>query len=180
MTPPRASALAQRLGCVLWLASAPAVWAQSPPVAAAATGSVERIGDWELVCPAPATTSKPACRLIQNHAAPNGQTALLVTVLASDKAKGPVAVVSVPRGVYLAPGIEMKIDGGPSFKLLYETCDETGCHAGYKVAGDIATALKKGKLADHKVFDSKQQPVSVPVSLTGFGKALDRLAEVTK
>jgi invasion protein IalB len=180
MTPTRASVLAQRLGCVLWLATAPAAWSQSPPpVAAAATGSVERIGDWELVCPAPAA-SKPTCRLIQNHTAPNGQTALLVTVLASDKAKGQVAVVSVPRGVYLAPGIEMKVDGGPSFKLLYETCDDTGCHAGYKVAGDIATALKNGKLAIHKVFDSKQQPVSVPVSLTGFGKALNRLAEVSK
>lgn len=178
MTAMRASAFAQWLGCALWLAPTTVAWAQSPPVADAASGRVERIGDWELVCPA--TAAKPSCRLIQNHAAPNGQTALLVTVLASDKAKGPVAVVSVPRGVYLAPGIEMKVDGGPSFKLLYETCDDSGCHAGYKVAGDIATALKKGKFAEHKVFDSKQQPVSVPVSLTGFGKALDRLVEVSK
>jgi invasion protein IalB len=153
--------------------------------AAAPSGSVEKFGDWELVCAASAPADAATkCRLIQNHATPDGQTVLLVTMVPSAAAKGPVAVVSVPKGVYLAPGIEMKVDGGQgsnqSFKLLYETCNESGCHAGYKVAGDIGTALRKGSIATHKIFDSKQQPVTVTVSLQGLSKGLDRLAEVSK
>jgi invasion protein IalB len=163
-------------------------WAQgtAPAVAAdaaASAGTVEKIGDWELVCTAAAAAKKDdagRCRLVQNHATDGGQTALLITVLASMAAKGPVAVVSVPKSVYLAPGIELKIDSGAAFKLLYETCNDTGCHAGFKISGDIAAALKKGQVAAYKIFDSQQKPVTVDASLKGLSKALDRLAEVSK
>jgi invasion protein IalB len=101
-------------------------------------------------------------------------------VLPNEGNRGPVAVVSVPRTVYLAPGIELKVDNGQGFKLLYETCNDQGCHAGYRVTGDIATALKKGQIAAHKIFDSAQKPTVLNASLKGFGKALDRLAEVSK
>lgn len=147
------------------------------------TALQERIGDWELVCSASeaaASGSKRACRLIQNHADASGKTALLVTILNSAASKEPVAIVSVPRTVYLAPGIELSVDNGQSFKLLYETCNDGGCHAGYKVAGAIAAALKKGKQAAHKMLDARQQPVVVPVSLSGLSKGLDRLAEVSR
>ena len=146
----------------------------------APSGSEEKIGDWEFVCPAPVGGAKAKCRIVQNHTVENGQSALLVTILMDDAGKAPVAIVSVPKRVYLAPGIEMSVDGGPGFKLLYETCDDVGCHAGYKVAGDIAAALRKGSVATHKVFDQRQKPVTVPVSLKGFGKALDRLAEAAR
>jgi invasion protein IalB len=154
--------------------------------AAASSGTIEKSGDWELVCTpslaqaASGTHSAASCRLIQNHANADGKTVLLVTMLSSAVAKGPVAVVSVPKGVYLAPGIELKVDGGQGFKLLYETCNDNGCHAGYKVTGDIGTALKKGRVAAHKIYDAKQQPFTVDVSLHGLGKGLDRLAEVSK
>jgi invasion protein IalB len=159
-------------------------YAQQPVIPAATQsqtlGSADKFGDWELVCPAPSGETKSKCRLVQNHAAGNGQTALLVTILMDDSGKTPVAVVSVPKRVYLAPGIEMAIDGGPGFKLLYETCDDAGCHAGYKVTGDIAAALRKGTVAAHKIYDSKQKPVVVPVSLKGLSKALDKLVEASK
>jgi invasion protein IalB len=64
--------------------------------------------------------------------------------------------------------------------LLYETCDDVGCHAGYKITGEIASALKKGSVATHKVYDSRQKPVSVPVSLKGLSKALEKLVEVSR
>ena len=152
--------------------------AAAPPAAAP-----ERIGDWEFVCPAASADGKPdgkpgkrSCRLVQNHAGTGGGTVLLITIV-QDTAKIPVAVVSVPEGVYLAPGIELTVDQGQSFKLLYETCNPSGCHAGFKIEGDIAAALKKGQIASHKVFDSKQQPVTIPVSLKGLTKALERLQQ---
>jgi Invasion associated locus B (IalB) protein len=82
-----------------------------------------------------------SCRLIQDHATADGHTVSLVEMLSSPKSQGAVAGVSVPKGVYLAPGIELKADGGQGFKLLYETCSENGGHAGYKVTGDIGAAL---------------------------------------
>lgn len=154
---------------------------------ATATAAVEQIGDWELVCQpeAPASTAAAVapnrCRLIQNHStASNGATVLLITLLTAAADKSVVAVLSVPQDVYLAPGIELKIDGGQEFKVLYEACNPSGCHGGFKIVGDVATNLKKGSTAEVKIFGSKQTPVVVSVSLKGLSKGLERLAEVNK
>ena len=174
----RTAGIAGLLGCAWFLASSSLPGrAETSPVGEKPV--VEKVGDWELACGSPtADGKKPACRLVQNHAAETGATVLLVTIV-QDAAKFPVAVVSVPEGVYLAPGIELTVDKGQSFKLLYETCNSSGCHAGFKIAGDIAAALKKGQIAHHKLFDSKQTPVTIDVSLKGLSKALDRLQEAS-
>jgi invasion protein IalB len=178
----RVSRAAAFVAWAIIVAHAPAYAADaaSPSVQ---SGSPERIGDWEVVCTPGAkkpAEAKPACRLVQNHSGEGGGSVLLVTIVLQDVAKVPVAVVSVPEGVYLAPGIELKVDDGQSFKLLYETCNSSGCHAGYKVEGEIGKALRKGTIAQHKLFDSKQKPVTIPVSLKGFAKGLDRLHEVAR
>mgnify|MGYP003387526080 CR=1 FL=1 len=156
-------------------------------------GQVEKSGDWELVCgemrgrdvDTAAEEKKPEtrCRLIQNHAVADGMTLLLVTIVSGPQ-KTPVAIVSVPKSVYLAPGIEMKVeggvDGGKTFKLLYETCNDQGCHAGYRLTGEIGAALRKGRVATHTLFDSAQKPIKVDVSLLGLSKGLERLAEASK
>ena len=162
----------------LALAQQPAGTAASSTATAQAPPAPVKFGDWELVCASP--PSATACRLVQNHADQSGKTLLLVTILEAAAAKGAVAIVSVPKDVYLAPGIEMRIDDGQAFKLLYETCNDSGCHAGYTINGEIAVALKKGKIASHKVFNSRQQSTVVPVSLAGLTKGLERLAEVAK
>ncbi len=159
-------------------------------VPAVAANSVERIGDWEIICGDKADNSKTKarCRMIQNHAAKvadgrTGGTVLLVTILPrpTGKRKGPpVAIVSVPQGVYLVPGIAMDIDGKQKFKLLYETCNASGCHAGFKVAGKIANAFRRGAVARHVVHNHRQMPVTINVSLKGFTKALQRLSEVSR
>jgi invasion protein IalB len=141
--------------------------------------AVEQFGDWQFACPAAAAANdkKSTCRLTQSHA---GATALLVTILVQEAKGTPVAVVSVPEGVYLAPGIELKVDDGSPFKLLYETCNSSGCHAGFKIAGDIASAFKRGQLARFTVFDSKQKPALIDVSLKGLTKGLERLQQEAK
>ena len=158
---------------------------------------VERIGDWEIVCAkaeqTQASPSKSACRMIQNHVVRGkdpklAATVLLVTILpaahkadekASRKTRMPVAIVSVPQGVYLAPGIALDIDGKQKFKLLYETCNASGCHAGFQIKGRIATALRQGNVARTTFHDHKQKPIVVKVSLKGLTKGLKRLAEVS-
>ncbi len=156
----------------------------------------EKFGDWTLLCPvsskssqhkaANSKSSSPAdekdrCRLFQRYVVkdkPNA-TALLVTVVMSGKTKSPVAVVSVPKDVYLAPGIELAIDGKAKFKVLFETCNDSGCHGGFALSGAIIKAFKKGAVARHRIYDFKRRKIDVPVSLKGFTKGIKRLKAVS-
>lgn len=81
------------------------------------------------------------------------------------------AIMTVPVGVYLAPGIEIHVDQRRPFKVLYEVCDASGCHAGFKLAGPVLTALRQGIGAKMHVWTAKTQAVAFPVSLRGFSAA---------
>jgi invasion protein IalB len=141
----------------------------------AAVAGVEKLEDWELVCGSPAND----CRLIQTHLTASGKAVFAATIVRSKKPEGVVALFSVPKGVYLAPGMEMTIEKAPPFKVLYEVCDDTGCHGGFAIAGKIADSLK-GKATSARVvfFDDLQKPVTINLSLRGLAAGLDRLRKM--
>jgi len=104
-----------------------------------------RFGDWELVCPPNGSQQaeikpgnagidvvggKSTCRLQQAQAANAGRDIVfLFNIVRQDKRN--VAVVSVPLGVYLPAGLELRVDGGKARRAVFEACNLTGCHAGF-------------------------------------------------
>jgi invasion protein IalB len=90
--------------------------------------------------------------------------------------KGPaVAIVSIPLGGYIAPGIEMRVDGRRPYKLLVETCNPAGCHAGFPISGRLERELRSGRALRFRTWTAKDQPTDVTVSLRGFSAALAAL-----
>lgn len=155
------------------LASLLALLAYAFPAAETAKASepaTEHFGDWEVVC-----TTASECKAVQRLAVKGtDETVFLLTVLPGEK-KTPVAVVSVPLGGYLVPGIEFKIDAHKPYKLLIETCTSTGCHAGFPLEGRVDRELRTGQHASFRIWTSKSKPVDVDVSLRGLADALVRL-----
>lgn len=134
---------------------------------------LERFTDWELICP-----SEDVCRIGQRLAAPEtGDTLFAITALPAREGGPLVGIVSVPLRGYLAPGIELRVDGGRPFQILYETCDPSGCHAGFPIEGEVLTAFRRGLDARFRVWTAQERPVDVTVSLRGFTRALDALRE---
>jgi len=138
-----------------------------------------KFGDWEIVCTDATVPEGPSCRMLQNHVAKStGKTVLLVSIMHPAAKKHPVAVVTTPPGIYLAPGIEIAVDKNKRFKLLYETCNAVGCHAGFELKPGVLGTFKRGNVALHRIYDAKQRVVDVKVSLSGFTKAMERLQEL--
>jgi invasion protein IalB len=150
-----------------------------------ASAEVRRFGDWELVCE-PATigigtqTGNPAvqetaCKAVQRFTAgATNETVFILTALQGEKGTS-VAIVSIPLGGYLVPGIELSIDNGKTYKLLIETCTIAGCHAGFLLSGRIDRDLRTGRVAKFRVWTAKSAPIDVSVSLNGFSDALAHL-----
>lgn len=161
------------------------------PLSAFATDVVEKHGDWELICGVadgvgdktndlPQSSQREAqnnCRLAQHHAVADTKEALLVANVLVNEQKKPVAIFSLPSGVYLAPGILIRVDRNKPFKLLYETCNPSGCHAGFELKPSVLSAFKRGAIAAVRFFDPQQKPIDVNLSLAGFTKGFAALSE---
>jgi invasion protein IalB len=151
--------------------------ASLPSSAVAATPAATQFGAWQVAC---APDGKPtACRATQRLVtADSGQTVFVATILPDAEAKKPgsyVGIVSVPLGGYLAPGLELSIDSAHPYKIVFETCNTAGCHAGFPIAGPVLKALVKGRSASFELWTSKARPATVTVSLEGLPRALAAL-----
>lgn len=136
----------------------------------------ETFKDWRVLCAQKGDDN--ACQMIQTASVSEGQTPVFLMSIGSDKNhKGEFAVITVPIGVYLANGIEIRVDKRRPFKVLYEVCDQTGCHAGFKLSGTALKAFKAGYDAKVRVWTGKTKAVEFPVSLRGFSKGLSYLKE---
>ncbi len=102
------------------------------------------------------------------------ETVFAVTIVRSDQ-QAPVAIVSIPLGGYIARGIELRVDGRNPYKLLVETCNAAGCHAGFPLSGPIPKEFRSGKLASFRLWTAKDKSADVTVSLKGLADALVRL-----
>ncbi|HMB10859.1 invasion associated locus B family protein [Saliniramus sp.] len=162
------------------------------PDPAQASVETRRFDDWELVCrtaeaqdasadadeASQAQGASQDCRISQRLAvAESGQTVFLLTGLPGDAPGSYVAIVSVPLRGYLAPGIELRVDERPPVGILYETCDPSGCHAGFPLEGKILQAFRAGLTARFRIWTARDEPVDLDVSLIGFTAAFQALRE---
>ncbi|SDR45017.1 invasion associated locus B family protein [Pseudovibrio sp. Tun.PSC04-5.I4] len=141
------------------------VIAGSQPVA-------DTFADWQVDCGTHLQDGSSQCLLVPNRGASTIETDQFQLVIAPGKPRGTsYAVMSVPNGVYLAPGILLTVDAQRPFKVLYEVCNSSGCHAGFKLTSQVLKALRRGKQASVRVWLHKGRVVDFPVSLSGFTKA---------
>ncbi len=134
-----------------------------------------REGDWSISCTQNLKPVKQTCQMFQAPPSPDGGAPhFLMSVSATDKGNL-YGVITAPLSVYLVPGVEMSIDKRSRFKALFELCDTAGCHAGFRLTGQVLDAFRKGTTAQMRVWVSKKQAIEVPVSLKGFAKATQQL-----
>jgi invasion protein IalB len=134
---------------------------------------ITRFDDWELHC-----SDGVGCRMTQRLVVEETrETVFLITILPGDEAGAFAGIVSVPLRGYLAPGIELQVDARTPFQLLYETCDPSGCHAGFALEGRVLQEFRAGLKARFRVWTARDEPVVLDISLIGFTRAFEALAE---
>ncbi len=162
------------LGLAMMAAAAPA--SDQSQLTQNETTEDRLIEDWTLRC-LPATESQPrTCRIVQSAvASEGGQRLLQVAVGRFGPERLLGAIISVPIGVRLPPGISLWADYRKPWKFPFERCTPGGCQVHALLQEELLQSLKTGLVGRVTFQDAAGQPITVDFSLKGFTAALSEL-----
>lgn len=159
----------------LLLAGVLTLFAASGDLLAAPTDA-QTFKDWELRCEKPEGADEERCFLFQNVMLKKGNQQLLhVAVGYLQNVDRPVAVLTLPLGISLPPGVELKVDAGEPMPLQVEHCLAQGCRVLLGLDDKLLRILKAGNEARVTFHDGARRPIAVPLSLMGFTAGFNAL-----
>jgi invasion protein IalB len=144
---------------------------------ASAQGVVKNtFGEWQMRCETPPGAKSEQCALVQNVMAEDRPNlTLLVIALKTADGKARLLRMVAPLGILIPAGVGLKIDQNDIGRAGYVRCLTTGCIAEAVLDDTLLNQLKGGQSATFIVFQTPEEGVGIPVSLTGFGAGFDSL-----
>lgn len=164
------------LGALPGPAAAQTATQSEPQSAAPAAAAPEprQIQDWTLRCDAPASGALVGpCYMVQDIAAPEGQgqiARMIVGHFGKEHLLG--ALVFVPLGIRLPPGLLIGVDQNEPRRFPFQFCSPSGCQAQIALDDAFLAELKAGAKAQAIFEDINGRKIAVDVSLRGFTAAL--------
>ncbi|WP_246672379.1 MULTISPECIES: invasion associated locus B family protein [unclassified Mesorhizobium] len=135
---------------------------------------------WVVNCSSGSTGTELQCQVSQNLTeAKTGQRVLTVTVRRQQGTPGFAMLLALPHGLFLPSGTSYQIDSGKKVTIAIQTSDQNGAYAATPLAPDLLKAMRSGATLNVGMESVTRKPVTIPVSLKGFGAAVDKL-EATK
>lgn len=132
-------------------------------------------GPWTVRCEGPEPAERE-CIMFQNLVLKTGGQPVLQFAVGYAPSDGtPTVILSLPLGISLPPGITMRIDDGTPANFPVERCEPDGCQAGMKLRAATITRLSEGAELTITFHDGERDPITVPLSLDGFGEGFDAL-----
>jgi invasion protein IalB len=167
------------LGGRVWLGALALVvtMAALPAQRAAAQGAVKSVHkDWQIRCDTPPGAKAEQCALIQSVTAEDrANVGLTVIVLKTADQKSRLMRVVAPLGVLLPSGLGLKIDEADIGRAGFVRCLPNGCIAEVIMDDELVKKLRTGKAATFIIFQTPEEGIGFPMSLTGFGEGYDKL-----
>lgn len=145
-------------------------------ICSAAPQDGQSFGDWMVRCEKPQNAPKQTCFIFQNHVTKkDGKLVLHIAVGYIPEKDQPVAIITMPLGISLPPGVQIKVDDNEALKVPVERCEPQGCRAGVLLRGTLLSQFKAGHIANITFDDGARRPITIPVSLKGFTAGLASL-----
>lgn len=133
-------------------------------------------GAWTLRCQAVSGDAAQRCIMHQNLVLKTGGEPVLEFSIGLAPGDGkPTVLLKLPLGIYLPPGIGIRIDDGQPASFPVERCDPDGCHAVMKLRESTVERLRAGERLEIEVHDAERVAVTMPLTLDGFGDAFDAM-----
>jgi len=133
-------------------------------------------GDWDLRCETPPGAAKEQCALLQSVAAEDRPNInLMVIVLKTADGKNRLLRVIAPLGILLPSGLGLKIDDTDVGRAGFVRCLPTGCVAEVVMEDKLIGQMKTGKKATFIIFQTPEEGIGIPLSMTGFKEGFDAL-----
>jgi len=138
----------------------------------------QKFDDWTVRCnDQPNAPTGGKCFIFQSVVETDQERTVMMFVIGKPPNQAePRAVIVVPLGIDLRPGVEMVIDEGEPRRYPFVVCFPDGCQAHIKVDDELMGAFKRG-LKGTVTFRALpgQQGVKIPFSLKGFTAGLNAL-----
>jgi invasion protein IalB len=135
--------------------------------------------DWTVRCSKGTATVPAACEMLQQPKDDQGQTILAVAIGKLANTPNPGMLIILPLGIWLPPGVVLKVDDGEEIPARVERCERRGCQVELLLEPDILAKLKAGTKAEvlFQIYDENGEPqvVGVSFSLFGFTAALNEV-----
>ena len=131
---------------------------------------------WAARCSSPGRDAPLECAMEQNAVlTKTGQLVVLVNIRVPGDTRAPVALIQLPLGLNLQAGAKLQVDDGKSVDLPIQTCENRGCYASMPVSPELLNALRSGKQLKILFQDLAKETIAIPMSLTDFTAAYDRI-----
>lgn len=146
--------------------------AQSTTPAPDGATTVATHADWTVRCGPNPQTQQEVCYMVQQVTSnETGRAVLQVAIGKFGPEKRDLALVTLPLGVRLPPGIAIEVTGQEQRKRPFERCLRVGCQA--QLPLDPATIAEFKAGLDGRVLfqDASGRTVALPFSLKGFTAA---------
>lgn len=147
------------------------------PGAGLALESGDQFKQWAAQCEI-GSNGEENCHIFQNLVlAENAdQKQVLRMSLGYPSGSGqPVAQFLMPLGIWLPRGMTLAVDDGEPQNFPILVCGSNGCQTTLRVQPDLIEALNQGKQLTVTLFNANQQPVRIPIDLSGITAGLAAL-----
>ncbi len=130
---------------------------------------VQTFQDWQLKCEA----EKKRCYIFQNtNLQETGQKVLGVVVGNLGPDGKYILHLVVPLGIYIPPGVAIKINLGDQIDIPVHTCTPVGCEATLDLKPELVFALESSTTVNVAFLDAvTRRQITVGVSMAGFRQA---------
>ena len=144
-----------------------------------ATSLNETHGDWTVACHAPDGTVRCAMTQTQINGE-NRQRVLAIELTPASGGSEVSGIVVLPFGLRLEAGVGLMIEGGGQLPTArFSTCLPAGCVVPLAFDAETVLALRSGTALNLAMTaNDTGQNLALSVSLTGFGSALNRIAQL--
>ncbi|MEM1048818.1 MAG: invasion associated locus B family protein [Pseudomonadota bacterium] len=133
-------------------------------------------GDWQIRCDTPPGAQSEQCALIQNVTAEDrDNVGLSVIALKTADKQAKILRVLAPLGVLLPAGLGLRIDDEDVGRAGFVRCTVSGCIAEVILDDALLEKLSKRTLATFIIFQTPEEGIGIPISLSGFRDGFDSL-----
>lgn len=165
----------RRIALLLFSFSVMAGGAQAQEPGAFAEPSLRAThGDWQVLCVLNENLLEECFIGQALDDQTTGQRAMTAMVMKAPD--GSVALrITVPLGVLIPAGLDLTIDGTSVGEVGFVACFPDGCMTQVGMSAEVLSSLKAGNAATVTVHDFDNQPIALPLSLSGFTAAFNDL-----
>jgi invasion protein IalB len=129
---------------------------------------------WQVVCKQPDPKKALTCEM-GNMVHNNGRQTLLTLSIVKNETSAFNISLQLPHGLDIPYGAKLDVDGKQILSLPIKTSQSNGAHTSETLSYTNLNTMKKGNTLNVVFRGTNKSNITVPVSLSGFSKAFDKL-----